>query len=190
MSHGDADEEAFPDEMAAFEARFPPEAFAGVAAALRSAPEPQVLSTLRSWLLPEFYFFFISCPGEEPSRQEKIRQLEEQRDAATALLRSLKITGSLARTLREVAEGAGAEKHEEFRATLKRLADEADAKIQRLRSSRVRAGRPRKDAFRHLSADLIRVYENLTRKVVQEGRLGKLLPVCSRGRTVPSDLCA
>jgi hypothetical protein len=167
MTDEDAEEEAF-REVAAFRARFPLEAFAGVAEALRLAPEPQVLSTLRNWLLPEFYFFFINCPGEEPTREERIGQLEVMRHAATALLRSIRITGGLTRTLREVADGAGAEKREEFRATLKQLAGEADAKIQRLRSSRGRAGRPRKDAFRHLSADLIRVYENLTRKVVQE----------------------
>jgi hypothetical protein len=133
-----------------------------VAEALRSAPEPQVLSTLRSWLLPEFYFFFLSCAGEEPTREEKIGQLEKQRDAATALLRSIRITGGLTRTLREVADGTGAEKREEFRATLKRLADEADEKIQRLRTSSGQAGRPPKNAFRQLAADLARVYKRLT----------------------------
>jgi hypothetical protein len=57
----DADEEAF-REMAAFEAKFPLEAFSGVAKALRVDPEPETLSTLRLLLLPEFYFFFVTLP--------------------------------------------------------------------------------------------------------------------------------
>jgi hypothetical protein len=165
MSDEDADEEAF-REMAAFEAQFPLEAFAGVAEALRVAPEPEALSTLRLWLLPEFYFFFVTCPGGEPSRDERIGQLEKLRDAATALLKYARITGGLTRTLREAA--AGTTRDDQFKATVQRLAGEADEKIQRLRSSRGRAGRPRKDAFRQLAADLVRVYEKMIGEEARE----------------------
>jgi hypothetical protein len=162
----DADEEAFQKEMAAFEAQFPLEAFSEVAGALRVDPEPETLSTLRLLLLPEFYFFFVTCPGGESSREERIRQLEKLRDTATDLLKYARITGGLSRTLREAAVGAA--RDDQFKATVQRLADEADEKILRLRSSRGRAGRPPKNSFRQLSADLIRVYENLTGQEAQE----------------------
>jgi hypothetical protein len=157
MTDEDPEEEAFRDDMAAFRARLPPEAFVGVAEALRAAPEPEVLSMLRSGPLPEFYFFFINCPGEGPTREERIRQLEEPRNAAMTLLKS---GGLSRRTLREVAGGIAPD--DRLEAALKRLAAEVDEKIRRLRSSRGRAGRPSKDAFRQLSAGLVRVYERLT----------------------------
>jgi hypothetical protein len=77
-------------------------------------------------------------------------------------LKSVRITGGLTRTLYEAADGA--ERGDDYKAAVRRLADEADEKIQRLRLSRGRAGRPPKDAFWQLAADLVRVYERLTGK--------------------------
>jgi hypothetical protein len=162
MTDEDPEEEAFRDDMAAFRARLPPEAFEPIAVALGKSTVPQSLNAVREWLLPEFYFFFINCPGEEPSREERIRQLEELQRATTALLKSVRITGGLTRTLCEAADGA--ERGDDYKAAVRRLADEADEKIQRLRLSRGRAGRPPKDAFWQLAADLVRVYERLTGK--------------------------
>jgi len=129
------------------------EAFKGVAEALDLPPELKYLSALRSWLLPEFYFFFVNCPGKEASRDERMRRLEERRNAATTLLKS---GGLSTRTLRQVMAGIAGD--DQFEISLRRLANEADEKIQRLRSSRGRAGRPPKNAFRQLGKDLIRVY--------------------------------
>jgi hypothetical protein len=76
MSDEDPSEAALQEEIAeleAFEAQFKAADFAGVAEALRLAPEPETLSCLRRWLLPEFRFFIACCPGVQLSRDERIR---------------------------------------------------------------------------------------------------------------------
>jgi hypothetical protein len=156
------DEEACRDEMAAFKARFPPEAFEGVAEALGLLPEPKNLSVLRDWLLPELYFFFVSCPGEESTRKERIRHLEDLQNAATTLLASIGPGGALFYMPRKYL---GPELlSDQFRATLRSLADDAAAQIRRSRASRGQPGRPRLEAFRQLGEDLIRVYRTIGAK--------------------------
>ena len=156
-SHDDPHWEAFVD-------CFPPEAFAGVAEGLGAEPRPKVLSVLRSWLLPEFYLFLFNCPGGEMSREERVRRLEERRDAAVTLLKS----GSLSSTMTLEEALAGATPDNRLEAALQGIADQASEKIRRLRSSRGRAGRPRKDAFLQLAADLARVYKRLTGEEAKE----------------------
>jgi hypothetical protein len=147
-------------DLEAFEARFPPEVFAGVAEALRLPPEPETLSWLRCLLLPEFRFFVALCPGEKLSRDERIARLEKLRDAATALLASLRPARSLL-----PRKYLGPELlSDQFRATVRSLADETARQLQRQHSSRGPAGRPAKSAFRQLTADLARVYKCVTGK--------------------------
>jgi hypothetical protein len=166
MSDEDADEEAFREEMSAFEARFRLEAFAGVAEALGLGSELETLSWLRRLFLPEFRFFVESCPAENLPREERIARLEKLRDAASAVQSSLGPGG--ARTLLPRRYFSPEVVSDQFRATLRALAGAADTQIQRLHSSRGRGGRPRKDAFWELSADLVGVYETLTGKKAKE----------------------
>jgi len=55
-------------EQDAFEARFPPEAFTGIAKTLKVRPTPENLSRLRGWLLPDFYYLYRVVPSKEPTR--------------------------------------------------------------------------------------------------------------------------
>src|SRR5437899_6485064 len=94
MSEGDRDEEAWRLEMAAFEARFPLEAFAPIARALGKHATPQNLEALRSWLL-RYFDLLSSSTTEEPSREERKKSFVELREAATTLLKSVRVGGGL-----------------------------------------------------------------------------------------------
>jgi hypothetical protein len=159
MSDQDAGDEASRDQIAdleAFEARFPPKAFAGVARALGLPRDPRELSSLRCSLIEPFRFFYEGC-GEEPTRAERVAGLCKLRDAARILLRLDPVDGDAWAGLTRQTYRASWDA--QFRATLQRVAKEADEGLQRHRG---RPGRPRKDAFRQLCADLIRVYEHFT----------------------------
>ena len=135
---------------------------AGVAQSLGLLPEPESLACVRDLLLPEFRFFVASCPGETLSREERIAQLEELRDAAATLDASLGPGGTRSGLSRRVW-GSNLIS-DQFTDTLRVLAVEADRQIHRLRSSPGEGGRPRKDAARQLGKDLIRVYEKRMEK--------------------------
>jgi len=168
VSDQDGGEEASWDDPLrdAFEARFPPEAFAGVAQALGLPEEAETLSWLRELLLPAFRFFVESSPGQRVSREERIDRLEKLRDAATGLDTSLGPGGSRSGLSRRFLGSKLIT--DQFADTLLTLAREADIQIQRLRSSRGQGGRPRKDAARQLGQDLIGVYEKMTGKKAKD----------------------
>src|ERR1700730_5563769 len=163
MSGENPSEAALQDEIAdleAFEAQFTPGDFAGVADALGLPAEPETLSCLRSLLLPEFRTFVALSPGDRLSRDDRITRLQRLHDAATALRRSL----TLARSLLPRKYLGPELLSDQFRATLRSLADDAAAQIRRSRASRGKPGRPRLEAFRQLGEDLIRVYRTLEAK--------------------------
>jgi hypothetical protein len=165
MSDEDPSEAALQEEIAeleAFEAQFKAADFAGVAEALRLAPEPETLSCLRRWLLPEFRFFIACCPGVQLSRDERIRRLQTLHDAATTLLSSIGPGGAWSLLSRKFLDPDLLS--DRFSATVRSLADEATAQIRRLRASRDQAGRPRLEAFRQFGEDLIRVYRTIGEK--------------------------
>jgi len=161
VSEQDGGEEASWDDPLwdDFEARFPPEAFAGVARALGWLPDPAALASLRCSLIEPFLFFYESYRGE-PSRVEQIKGLSKLRSAARTLLRLDRVEGSTWTAL--TRQTYRASWNEQFRATLRRVADEADQGVRRYRSSRGKSGRPRKEAFWQLTANLIRVFERET----------------------------
>jgi hypothetical protein len=161
MTDEDSDDTAFHEmieEKERFEARFPPEVFVGVAEALGWYPEPEVLTALRNRLLPPFYFFFDSTKGTAPSRDDRVKRLSEVRNAAATFL-------SLVRRYRYLMDFLfldETEWDEKSRTSIERLIAGADAQINKLRASRGRGGRPAKDQFRQLAADLVQEYERLT----------------------------
>jgi hypothetical protein len=154
------DREALEDERReAFAARFPPEAFAPIAAALGFRPTPANVEALKRWLLPWSYQFFHSCTGKEPSRARRIAGLKQLRDAAADLRGSLWVAffGLPIDLLHDVLRA-------EFRTTVEQVRQEADASLQKLASVSARRGRPPKTAFRdYLVEDLVRIYEALTK---------------------------
>ena len=96
MSEDDTDalhqavEEQLAAERDAFEACFPPEAFTGIAKALKVRPTPENLSWLRGRLLPDFYFCLdVRHLLKEPTRKQEINHLKKICEAATTLHSSL-----------------------------------------------------------------------------------------------------
>jgi hypothetical protein len=170
MSDQDAGDEASRDQIAAleaFEAKFKPEDFAGVAQALRLPEEPETLSWLRNLLLPDFRLFVECSAGKKATREEQISRLEKLRDTATGLEALLRPGGTRSGLPRRLW-GSNLIS-DQFTQTLGVLALEAERQIQRLRSSpRGRAGRPRKEAFRQLGADLIRTFEKITQRKARD----------------------
>lgn len=170
MPDADSDNSAFQELMAekeAFEARFPAEAFVGIAEALRLRPGPQILAGLRRSLLKSFYFFYVSSSGETPSRDDWICALTDMRDAARALLKSLPY-----RLVLMTAASGGEDDplfYEKFRVSIRLIAERAEASIAKLRSERGVGGRPRKE-FWQLGADLVRVYRKWTNKQADKPR--------------------
>lgn len=159
MSDEDADEAAIREQIA-FYARFPLEAFEPIAHALGKSVRPQSLEAARDWLLPCFDFAFGGrgkSRGKKRTRDDQIKTLVKLRDAATTLLKS----GLWRHLPLDVVEAAS---DRQFKATLERLADAAQAQIDML-SRPGRSGRPAKNAaFRELAQDLVRIYEHIAQK--------------------------
>jgi hypothetical protein len=149
-------------EREAFEARFPPETFSGIAEAMGLPAEPEILSGLRRSLLETFYFLYAISSGESLSREERISGLTELRDAARSLSKSLRYS----RAWITVGSLRNAEDEplydEKFRATVRSLAVKAEKKIVELKSRRDKPGRPTKEDFWELMPDLVRIYEGWT----------------------------
>jgi len=157
MSDPDGDDEWIEHRLA-LEARFPPEAFKPIANALGKSVVPRSLETLQNWLLHDFDRF-RAATGKGPSRAERIKSLEELRDAATTLLASVGVLGLWwgLGLVEATADG-------QFKATVQRLADAADAEIRCL-SRLGRTGRPAKNAaFRELTPELVHIYEHIAQK--------------------------
>jgi hypothetical protein len=68
----------------AFEARFPPKDFLGVARALRIR-DPAVFARLVRFLRDDFYRFHRDCQSKWPSRGAEIERLRKLREAASLL---------------------------------------------------------------------------------------------------------
>jgi hypothetical protein len=155
MSEEDRDEEAWWDEIGA---RFPLEAFEPIAKALGKRATPQNLEALRSWLRP-YFDLWPSNTTEEPSREERKKSFVELREAATTLLKSVRVGGGLWRELPVNVVMAAWD--QQFEATVQGLADAADRRIKEL-SELGRTGRPAKNAtFRELTPELVHAYEHL-----------------------------
>jgi len=158
-------------EREAFEARFPPEAFTGIAKALKVRPTPENLAVLRDGLLEDFYFNFdVGHQWKEPTRKEQIARLKKLCEAATtlhSLLTGFDIWWNLPLGLLapDDLDAAGEGVTDQFVPKLKRLADTAAGAIEELASKQSRRGRPAKNArFRGLTPLLIREYEWLMKE--------------------------
>ena len=174
MSEDDADalerevEEQLAAEREAFKARFPPEAFTGIAKALKIRPTPENLSQLRDRLLPQFYFCFdVRHRYKEPTRKAKIELLKQLSEAASTLhsvVTNFDVNFCLPLSLLAPDEGAvGVSDH--FLATLELLTKTAAGQIEKPAFSKSRRGRPPKnEPFRELTPRLVRIYEGLMRE--------------------------
>jgi hypothetical protein len=155
-----------------FEALFPPEAFTGIAKALKIRPKPEYLSRLRGWLLPDFYEYLCwGHPGKKPTRKDRIKRVKKLREAAMSLHFSLTHFDGiwmmdwpldvLAPDDDRNAPGVT----DQFTATLQLLVDRAATLIENIASEKSRRGRPVKNApFRELTPILVRKYERLTKE--------------------------
>ena len=145
-----------------FEARFPPDAFVGIAEALGLACTPKSLANLAEWLRPEFYAFYLMAP-QEPTRAERLKALRKARQAARALDATLdEIWLDLPMDLLETEGGV-----HQFRGAVRQLASAAEHQLARLRKEPSPRGRPQKNAFRELSARLVWVYERLMHRTAR-----------------------
>jgi hypothetical protein len=154
-------------ERETFEARFPPEAFAGIAKALKVRPTPENLSRLSGWLLPHFYFCVDTRHRlKEPTRKERINRIKKLREAAMSLQFSLRHFDGIwvmDWPLDVLAPGDDPNAPgvtDQFHATLQLLADRATTLIEGIASEKSRRGRPSKnEPFRQLTPILVRTYE-------------------------------
>jgi hypothetical protein len=153
-------------EQATFEALFPPEAFTGIAKALKVRPRPENLSRLRGRLLPEFYYLHSTALNNEPTRKEQIDQLQKVYEAASTLhscltaFNSIWLEWNLPIGLFAPDEGVAEGVTDPFIATLQQLAEAAASSAEKLASKGSRRGRPAKNIpFRQLTPHLVRIYE-------------------------------
>jgi hypothetical protein len=155
-------------EREAFETRFPPEAFTGIATALKVRPAPENLSRLRGRLLPSFYFCLdVRDVYKEPTRKELINLLKKLSNAASTLhsaVTSADYTICLSWAFDAPDEGAvGVSDH--LIATLELLAKPAAGLIEKPGFGKSRRGRPSKnEPFRQLTPTLVRIYERLRKE--------------------------
>ena len=147
-------EERLAAEREAFEARFPPKAFIGVARALKIR-EPAIFARLVLSLRDDFYDFQLNCQSKWPSRDAEIRRLIELRDAANLL-----VSADLWMPLNPLAEAD----EEQFLATTKRLATFWGEELTKLEAAPSDVGRPSHNAFHELIIGLIRTYQRVARK--------------------------
>lgn len=167
----DEGQDAFLAEMAereAFEARFPAEKFGGIASAIGLPAEPGVLAGLRLSLLHPFYFFYVISSGKTRSREEWICGVTELRDAARALLKSLRYNWALV--------GASTPPDDPifdpgFRGTVGSIVKRANEALVKLRSESGKVGAPTKWEFREeLLPELARIYEGVTKRPAKAPR--------------------
>jgi hypothetical protein len=146
----DADEEAFREEMAAFQAKFRPEAFQPIALALGVSTEQPSLEGLREWLLPDLYSFYSSCTTDPRARARERRRLTKRSEAAAALLASIKPA-----VLDRLGDLLDEPFRRRFTAILERWADPASVPPYGRR-------RPKEAFRRDLVPGLVWVYEHIT----------------------------
>ena len=155
--------EAEAADREAFEARFPPKDFLGVARALKIR-DPATFARLVRLLRDDFYGFHANCQSKWPSRGAEMERLRKLRDAATLLaspgvwmpLNPLEIDMAFD-PFEEVEE-------EQFLAIAKRLATYSEERLAKLEASPSAAGRRSHDAFHELMVGLIYTYQRITRK--------------------------
>jgi hypothetical protein len=159
----------------AFEVRFPREVFLGVAKVLKIR-DPMVFTRLVRLLRDDFYGFSLNCQNW-PSRDVEIERLLKLRDAASLLaspgawMSSINVLGrdlEFLEPLEEVEE-------EQLLAILKRLATHWDERLARLEARPSPRGRRSHYAFHELIVDLIRTYQQITKKraKIPSTRFGK-----------------
>jgi hypothetical protein len=159
--------EAEAAEREAFEARFPPEAFTGIAKALKVRPTPENLSWLHGRLLPHFYHCLDTRHRlKEPTRKERINRIKKLREAAMSLQFSLTHFDGIwvmdwpLDVLAPEDDPDAPGVTDQFHATLQLLADRATTLIEGIASEKSRRGRPSKnEPFRQLTPTLVRIYE-------------------------------
>src|SRR5262249_38398165 len=129
---------------------FPPEAFTGIAKALKVRPTSENLSRLRGWLLPDFYFCLdIRHRYKEPTRKEQIKLLKKLSKAASTLHSA--VTSADYIFCLSSAFDAPVCVTDHFVATLQFLANTAAGEIEKPASRQSRRGRPPKnEPFREL----------------------------------------
>jgi hypothetical protein len=155
-------------EREAFEARFPPAVFTGIAKALKVRPTPENLSRLRHRLLPDFYFYLDTRHRyKEPTRKELIKLLNKLSNAASTLhssVTSADYTFCLSHAFDAPDEGAaGVTDH--FIATLESLAKTAAGLVEKPDFGKSSRGRPStNEPFRQLTPTLVRIYERVRKE--------------------------
>jgi hypothetical protein len=153
--------EAEAAEREAFEARFPPKAFIGVARALKIR-EPAIFARLVRSLRDDFYDFYMDCGSplrsKRPSRDAVKKRFSELRDAAN-LIASTDLSTDLWIPLSPLGEA----EEEQFVTTVKRLATFWDDELTK-REMLSSLGRPSHEAFHDLIIYLIYTYQQVARK--------------------------
>jgi hypothetical protein len=139
-------------EREAFEARFPPRDFLGVARALKIR-DPAIFARLVRSLRDDFYEFHWNSRSKRPSRANEMNRLQELRDAADLLA-----SGDLGLPLNLLDE------EEQFVTTAKRLATFWDEELRALEAGPSAAGRRSHAAFHELIICLIRTYQRVAKK--------------------------
>ena len=95
-------------ERAAFETRFPPEAFEPIARALNVPPTPESISAIRGWLMPYLEQSFSGDVVKEPTVAERRKELTRLRDALAVVWHASRRrhgSASLPWTLRDLGDG-------------------------------------------------------------------------------------
>lgn len=148
-------------EREEFEARFPPDAFEPVVKALGFRPTSENLEALKGWLMPHLDQSYSGSVVKRPSRKDGITKLAKLRDAL-ALVGDASLsrsgTAALPWTVGDLIDGAD----EKFAATVRRLQQGVEKRLQDLQGTPGRRGPKPKSAFRDFAPDLIWIYEGMT----------------------------
>ena len=154
--------EALATDREAFEARFPPVVFIGVARALKIR-EPAIFARLVRSLRDDFYDFYMDCGSplrsKRPSRDAAKKRLSELRDAAN-LIASTDLSIDLWMPLSPLGDA----EEEQFVTTARRLASFWDEELTKLEAKPSAAGRRSHVAFHELIIFLIRTYQQIAKK--------------------------